>query len=82
MLIPGLKLRNGFYQIIIFSKYILYHTIIILQNNRVLQSTKAADRMTKAHKRVADTFIGVASYLALLPMTKDDPLSGLVDNTH
>lgn len=38
--------------------------------------------MTKAHKRVADTFIGVASYLALLPMTKDDPLSGLVDHTH
>lgn len=37
--------------------------------------------MTKAHKHVADSLIGVATYLALLSIGKDDPLSALYKKT-
>ncbi|XP_019858797.1 PREDICTED: sorting nexin-6-like [Amphimedon queenslandica] len=51
-----------------------YHT-------QVKESTKQSDRTTKAHKRLADSLIGVASYISLLPITKDDPLSGMYKKT-
>ena len=31
--------------------------------------------MTKSHKRLADSFIGVATYVALISVGKDDPLA-------
>lgn len=37
--------------------------------------------MTKSHKHVADSFIGVATYLGLLSIGKDDPLSPLYKKT-
>ena len=37
--------------------------------------------MTKGHKHVADSLIGVATYLALLSIGKDDPLSALYKKT-
>ena len=40
------------------------------------ETTKMADRVTKAHKKLADSYIGVGSYLALLPLTKNDPIAG------
>ena len=43
---------------------------------RVKEATRNADRMTKCHKRMADTFIGIATYMSLLNMGKKDPLGG------
>ena len=37
--------------------------------------------MTRAHKHTADSLIGVATYLALLSIGKDDPLSSLYKKT-
>lgn len=45
------------------------------------ESTRSSDRMTKSHKRLADSLIGVATYLALLSIGKDDPLSALYKKT-
>ena len=44
-------------------------------------STKACDRVTKAHKRTADSLIGVATYMGLLSIGKEDPLSALYKKT-
>lgn len=44
-------------------------------------STRCCDRMTRAHKHTADSLIGVATYLALLSIGKDDPLSSLYKKT-
>ena len=33
--------------------------------------------MTRAHKRVADTYISVAFYIGILPTSKHDPIAGL-----
>ena len=43
--------------------------------HRVRDSTKLADKMTKAHKRLADSYIGVSAYIGLLSVGKNDPLS-------
>ena len=43
---------------------------------RAREATKQADRTTASHKRLADSLIGVATYVALLSIGKDDPLSG------
>ena len=37
--------------------------------------------MTRSHKHVADSLIGVATYLGLLSIGKDDPLSALYKKT-
>ena len=37
--------------------------------------------MTKIHKRLADSLIGVATYMGLLSIGKDDPLSALYKKT-
>ena len=37
--------------------------------------------MTKAHKRTADSLIGVATYMGLLSIGKEDPLSALYKKT-
>lgn len=65
------------------SPYYVSFKIIVLRVSsacfssvRVKDCTKQSDRTTKVHKRLADSFIGVASYISLLPITKDDPLSG------
>ena len=42
---------------------------------RVRDCTRAADKMTKSNKRLADSYIGVATYIGLLSIGKDDPLS-------
>lgn len=42
---------------------------------RVRETTRMSDRMTRAHKKLADSFIGVSSYLSLLPLTKNDPIA-------
>ena len=43
-------------------------------------ATKAGDKVTKTHKRLADSYIGVATYLNLLSVGKDDPTSAYVSN--
>lgn len=45
---------------------------------RVRDATKAGDKVTKAHKRLADSYIGVSAYVSLLSVGKDDPLAGYV----
>lgn len=42
---------------------------------RVREAVKLADRVTKSHKRLADSYIGISAYVALLSVHKDDPLS-------
>jgi sorting nexin-5/6/32 len=51
-----------------------YHTAL-------KDSTRACDKVTRSHKHVADSLIGVATYLALLSIGKDDPLSALYKKT-
>ena len=43
--------------------------------SRVRETTRLSDKMTRAHKKLADSFIGVGSYLSLLPQTKNDPIA-------
>ena len=47
----------------------------VLLSFRVRDATRQGDRMTKAHKRLADSLIGVSAYVALLPIGSNDPLS-------
>lgn len=47
----------------------------------VRDATKAGDKVTKTHKRLADSYIGVATYLNLLSVGKDDPTSALYRKT-
>lgn len=51
-----------------------YHTAL-------KESTRASDKVTKIHKRLADSLIGVATYMGLLSIGKDDPLSALYKKT-
>ena len=44
-------------------------------SSRVRDATRQGDKMTKTHKRLADSFIGVATYVALLSAGPDDQLS-------
>lgn len=48
---------------------------------KVRDATRQADKMTKSHKRLADSFIGVATYVALISVGKDDPLAPLYKKT-
>ena len=54
------------------------YTCIVLS---LKDSTKSCDRVTAAHKHLADSLIGVATYLGLLSIGKDDPLSALYKKT-
>lgn len=45
------------------------------------ETTKMSDKVTKSHKLLADSHIGVATYLALLSIGKDDPLLTLYKKT-
>ena len=45
------------------------------------ESTKSGDKVTRAHKHMADSMIGVATYLALLPIGKEDPLCAFYKKT-
>lgn len=62
---------------------LLEMVLIVLLSNypRLKESTKASDKVTRSHKRVADSLIGVATYLGLLSIGKDDPLSALYKKT-
>ena len=44
-------------------------------------SIKTGDKMTSAHKELADSFIGVSEYLKLLPINSDDSVSSLCQKT-
>lgn len=44
---------------------------------KVRDATRQADRMTKSHKRLADSLIGVATYVSLLSVEKGDKLAPL-----
>ena len=57
------------------------HTHMHMHTRRLKDSTRCCDRMTRAHKHTADSLIGVATYLALLSIGKDDPLSSLYKKT-
>lgn len=48
---------------------------------KVRDATKNGDRTTKSHKRLADSFIGIAAYISLLSIGKSDPLSALYKKT-
>lgn len=48
---------------------------------RVKDATRGGDRVTKAHKKMADSLIGVATYVSLLSIGKSDPLSALYKKT-
>lgn len=48
---------------------------------KVRDATRQADKMTKSHKRLADSLIGVATYVALVSVGKDDPLAPLCKKT-
>lgn len=50
-------------------------------HGRVREATRSADKVTKSHKRLADSLIGVATFISLLSIGKSDPLSMLYKKT-
>lgn len=50
-------------------------------NTHVRDAAKSSERASTIHKRLADSYIGVAAYIALLPLSRNDPISGLYRKT-
>ena len=50
----------------------------MLPLSRVRDAAKLGDKVTRAHKRLADSYIGVATYVSFLSIGKDDPMSGYI----
>ena len=54
---------------------------LIEYNTRVRDATKSSEKTSLIHKRLADSYIGVAACISLLPLSSNDPMSGLYRET-
>ena len=52
-------------------------TVLIRLPCSARDAAKSSEKASSVHKRLADSYIGVAAYVALLPLSRNDPISGL-----